>query len=92
MHGKLSDLCKPTQRKYDVAVATVLGRNMDSIIVDDQKTAIECIQVNVAKEQVNQSKMRISKWLNLIILLSFVLLVYARSTCRNSYFYTIKLY
>ncbi|KAI9499732.1 RecF/RecN/SMC [Zychaea mexicana] len=44
MHGKLSDLCKPTQRKYDAAVATVLGRNMDSIIVDDQRTAIECIQ------------------------------------------------
>ncbi|KAI9263440.1 RecF/RecN/SMC [Phascolomyces articulosus] len=44
MHGKLSDLCRPTQRKYDVAVATVLGRNMDSIIVDDQKTAIDCIQ------------------------------------------------
>ncbi|KAI8148561.1 hypothetical protein BJV82DRAFT_269132 [Fennellomyces sp. T-0311] len=44
MHGRLSDLCRPTQRKYDVAVATVLGRNMDSIIVDDQKTAIECIQ------------------------------------------------
>ena len=51
MHGKLSDLCKPTQRKYDVAVATVLGRNMDSIIVDDQKTAIECIQVMLQRNK-----------------------------------------
>lgn len=45
VHGRLSELCRPTQRKYDVAVATTLGRNMDSIVVDDQKTAIECIHV-----------------------------------------------
>lgn len=45
VHGKLVDLCRPTQRRYDVAVATVLGRNMDSIVVEDQRTAIECIQV-----------------------------------------------
>ncbi|KAF7730853.1 Structural maintenance of chromosomes protein 1 [Apophysomyces ossiformis] len=44
VHGKLADLCRPTQRKYDEALAVVLGRNMDAIVVDDQKTAIECIQ------------------------------------------------
>lgn len=44
VHGKLSDLCKPTQRKYDSAVATVLGRNMDAIVVEDEQTASECIQ------------------------------------------------
>ncbi|KAI7901410.1 RecF/RecN/SMC [Cokeromyces recurvatus] len=44
VHGKLSDLCRPNQRKYDTAVATVLGRNMDAIVVEDEQTATECIQ------------------------------------------------
>lgn len=45
--GRVSDLCKPTQRKYDTAVSVVLGRNIDSVVVDTQKTAIECIEVSV---------------------------------------------
>ncbi|KAJ1824235.1 Structural maintenance of chromosomes protein 1 [Coemansia sp. RSA 2675] len=49
VHGRLSELCKPTQHKYDVGVATVLGRHMDAIVVDRQATAIECI--NYMKEQ-----------------------------------------
>ncbi|KAG2208930.1 hypothetical protein INT47_011070 [Mucor saturninus] len=44
VHGKLVDLCRPNQRKYDIAVATVLGRNMDAIVVEDEQTAFECIQ------------------------------------------------
>ncbi|KAI8886812.1 hypothetical protein K501DRAFT_243409 [Backusella circina FSU 941] len=44
VHGKLGDLIKPIQRKYNTAVATVLGRNLDAIVVEDQKTAIECIK------------------------------------------------
>ncbi|KAJ3142646.1 Structural maintenance of chromosomes protein 1 [Physocladia obscura] len=44
VHGRLVDLCKPTQRKYDVAVATILGRNIESIVVDTEKTGIDCIQ------------------------------------------------
>ncbi|KAJ1665039.1 Structural maintenance of chromosomes protein 1 [Coemansia sp. RSA 1813] len=49
VHGRLAELCKPTQRKYDVAIATVLGRHLDAIVVDNQSTAIECI--NYMKEQ-----------------------------------------
>ncbi|KAL9558398.1 hypothetical protein MBANPS3_000941 [Mucor bainieri] len=44
VHGKLSDLCRPNQRKYDTAIATVLGRNMDAIVVEDEQTAAECIE------------------------------------------------
>ncbi|ORX42902.1 RecF/RecN/SMC protein [Hesseltinella vesiculosa] len=44
VRGQLSNLCKPTQRKYGVAVSTVLGRNMDAFVVDDQKTAMDCIR------------------------------------------------
>ncbi|KAJ3192396.1 Structural maintenance of chromosomes protein 1 [Irineochytrium annulatum] len=44
VYGRLSDLCKPTQRKYDLAVSTIIGRNMDSIVVDNDRTGMDCIQ------------------------------------------------
>ncbi|KAJ3276363.1 Structural maintenance of chromosomes protein 1 [Terramyces sp. JEL0728] len=47
--GKIIDLCKPNQRKYDQAVSVTMGKQMDSIVVDTEKTAIECI--NYLKEQ-----------------------------------------
>jgi structural maintenance of chromosome 1 len=42
--GRVSDLCKPKQKKYDEAVSTVLGRHFDAVVVDNEKTAKECIQ------------------------------------------------
>lgn len=44
VRGRLVDLCKPTQNKYDLAITTVLGRNVDSLVVDHEKTAIDCIE------------------------------------------------
>ncbi|CAO1619968.1 unnamed protein product [Sympodiomycopsis kandeliae] len=44
IRGRLVDLCKPTQHKYDSAISTVLGRHGDSLIVDHEKTAIACIE------------------------------------------------
>lgn len=38
------DLCQPTAHKYDTAVATVLGRNAESIVVEHEKVAIDCIE------------------------------------------------
>ncbi|KAG0360806.1 RecF/RecN/SMC [Gamsiella multidivaricata] len=45
VHGRVTDLCKPTQRKYDAAISVILGRHMDAIVVDRERTAIECIQL-----------------------------------------------
>lgn len=42
--GRVSELCKPKQKKYAEAVSTVLGRHFDAIVVDNEKTAKECIQ------------------------------------------------
>lgn len=42
--GRVSDLCKPVEKRYQTAVSTVLGRNFDAVIVENEKTAIECIQ------------------------------------------------
>ncbi|KAJ2537977.1 Structural maintenance of chromosomes protein 1, partial [Coemansia sp. RSA 1853] len=49
VHGRLAELCRPTHQKYDLGVATVLGRHMDAIVADRQATAIECI--SYIKEQ-----------------------------------------
>lgn len=42
--GRVSELCKPIEKRFGVAVSTVLGRNFDAVIVENEKTAIECIQ------------------------------------------------
>ncbi|KAF6764433.1 cohesin complex subunit psm1 [Ephemerocybe angulata] len=44
VRGRVVDLCKPIQRKYETAVSVILGRNIDAIVVDEEKTAIDCIE------------------------------------------------
>jgi structural maintenance of chromosome 1 len=44
VHGRVYDLCKPSERRYNTAVKIVLGRNTDSIVVDHEDTAIRCIE------------------------------------------------
>ncbi|GBG59523.1 hypothetical protein CBR_g38546 [Chara braunii] len=44
VRGRITELCRPTQRRYNLAVSIALGRNMDAIVVDDEKTARDCIQ------------------------------------------------
>ncbi len=44
VRGRVGELCKPKQKKYGEAVSTVLGRHFDSVVVDTEKTAKDCIQ------------------------------------------------
>ncbi|PWZ00201.1 putative SMC1-chromosome segregation protein [Testicularia cyperi] len=44
VRGRLMDLCRPVQRKYDAAISTVLGRDADAIVVDNDKTGADCIE------------------------------------------------
>ncbi|KAI0274052.1 condensin complex subunit SMC1 [Russula aff. rugulosa BPL654] len=44
VRGRLIDLCKPTQRKYETAISVILGRNIDAVVVDEERTAIDCIE------------------------------------------------
>jgi len=44
VHGQVTELTKVSQRKYNVAVTVALGKEMDSVVVDNDKTAKECIQ------------------------------------------------
>ncbi|KAI9798097.1 MAG: Structural maintenance of chromosomes protein 1 [Piccolia ochrophora] len=43
VRGRVSELCKPKLQKYGDAVSTVLGRHFDSVVVDTEKTAKDCI-------------------------------------------------
>ena len=43
VHGRVIELCKPSQKKYNAAVTIAMGKNMDAIIVDEERVAIECI-------------------------------------------------
>lgn len=42
--GMVHQLCRPKQKKYEVALPIVLGRQWDSVVVDSERTASECIQ------------------------------------------------
>jgi structural maintenance of chromosome 1 len=44
VRGRLVDLCKPVQRKYNMAVTVATGKHMDAIVVSDYKTGQDCIQ------------------------------------------------
>ncbi|KAJ9665492.1 Structural maintenance of chromosomes protein 1 [Coniosporium apollinis] len=44
VRGRISDLSRPKQKKYETAVSTVLGRHFDAIVVDTERTARDCIQ------------------------------------------------
>ena len=44
VRGQMTDLVRIPQRKYNLAVTMVMGKNMDAVVVDDEKTAKECIQ------------------------------------------------
>lgn len=44
VHGRVVDLCKPSATKYDLAVMTILGRNIDAVVVDHEKVAIDCVE------------------------------------------------
>ena len=42
--GRLVDLCRPSQNRYNLAVTVAGGKDMDSIVVDTKKTAFDAIK------------------------------------------------
>lgn len=39
VHGRMLDICKPTHKRYNAAVTIAMGKNMDAIVVDEEKVA-----------------------------------------------------
>lgn len=44
VYGRLVDLCRPVQRRFNLAVTVAAGKDMDAVVVQDKQTAFECIQ------------------------------------------------
>ena len=44
VYGKITEMCKYTNKRYSIAITVAMGSTMDAIIVQDEKTAMECIQ------------------------------------------------
>ncbi|KAG7141408.1 Structural maintenance of chromosomes protein 1 like [Verticillium longisporum] len=42
--GRIGDLCKPKQKKFDEAVIIALGKDFESVVVDTEKTGMQCVQ------------------------------------------------
>jgi structural maintenance of chromosome 1 len=47
VHGRMTDLCRPTQKKFNLAVTVAMGRYMDAVVVEDESTGKECIKVRL---------------------------------------------
>ncbi|CAL5012945.1 unnamed protein product [Urochloa decumbens] len=45
VHGRLTNLCKLPQMEYNVAVTVAMGKFMDAVVVEDENTGKECIEV-----------------------------------------------
>lgn len=41
--GRVSELVRITNRKYNLAMAVVMQRDLDSVVVADRKTAFACV-------------------------------------------------
>ncbi|XAR61094.1 hypothetical protein NMG60_11034705 [Bertholletia excelsa] len=44
VHGRMTDLCRPKQKKYNLAVTVAMGKFMDAVVVEDEHTGKECIK------------------------------------------------
>lgn len=44
VHGRLLDVCKPTHRKFNMAVSVAAGGAMEYVVVDTKRTALEAIE------------------------------------------------
>jgi len=45
VHGRMTELCRPTQKKYNLALTVAMGKFMDAVVVQDEHTGKECIKV-----------------------------------------------
>ena len=81
VRGRLVDLCKPTQRKYEAAISVILGRNIDAVVVDEERTAIDCIEVRFLPFSFDSAR-----WANMLC----CGLVYAQPACGPGDIYSAR--
>lgn len=88
VHGRVTDLCKPTQKKYNLAVTVAMGKFMDAVVVEDENTGKECIKVPLLSNflfslyTINKNLSRFP--LNININMSTCLLNVQKMACGNN--------
>ncbi|CAH2270118.1 jg7655 [Pararge aegeria aegeria] len=50
VYDRMINMCQPTHKRYNVAITKVLGKYMEAIVVDTEKTARRCIQEKLTEE------------------------------------------
>lgn len=53
-YDRLVNMCQPIHKRYNVAITKVLGKNMEAIVVDTERTGRSCIQY--LKEQMLEAE------------------------------------
>lgn len=54
VYDRLVNMCQPIHKRYNVAITKVLGKNMEAIVVDTERTGRSCIQY--LKEQMLEAE------------------------------------
>lgn len=44
VHGRLIDLVEPIQKKYETGIGVLLARHDQSVVVENEKTALDCLR------------------------------------------------
>ncbi|CAM8933284.1 unnamed protein product [Rhodiola kirilowii] len=44
VHGRMTDLCRPTEKRYNLAITIAMGKFMDAVVVENEQTGKECIK------------------------------------------------
>ncbi|KAM0944955.1 putative structural maintenance of chromosomes protein [Dioscorea sansibarensis] len=44
VYGRMTELCRPSQKRFNLAVTVAMGRFMDAVVVEDENTGKECIK------------------------------------------------
>lgn len=45
VHGRVTELAQATSKKYNIALAVLLAKDMDSVVVDSESVAKDCIKL-----------------------------------------------
>lgn len=44
VYDRMLNLCKPIHKRYNIAITKIMGKSMEAIVVDTEKTGRQCIQ------------------------------------------------
>ena len=71
VHGRVIDLIQPTQKKYELAIGVLLSKYDQAVIVDNEKTAMDCLRYIKESRSCKLTFLPLSRMKSIDILLDF---------------------